>query len=305
MILSDTIPQLLETIGLTVTRTQTLLSLTSFVLLPLCLLKELKSLAPFSLVGISGMFYTTAAMAVRYFGGAYKEGGKLLESVAEKYQPAFGDKGASAVLHPNTFILVSMLSTGFMAHYLAHKFYRELRNKTIPRFQLVVRVSFLIATVIFCSVASLGFLTFGSSCSGLVLNNYSTKDTLMSLSRVAVAISLLTSYPLAFTGVRDGFLDFYGVPQEKRTNSFLNVLTLGLLSVITVLAFLVRDLRIVLAFAGATWGNALTYLFPTYMFMNLARKTPELKKEVPVVITTGLLGLAMGVVGTVRAIKSL
>jgi hypothetical protein len=39
----------------------------------------------------------------------------------------------------------------------------------------------------------LGYLTFGAATDGLILNNYSTKDTLMSLSRVAVAISLVFS----------------------------------------------------------------------------------------------------------------
>ena len=45
-----------------------------------------------------------------------------------------------------------------------------------------------------------GFLTFGKACDGLVLNNYGSTDVLMGLSRVAVAVSLVFSYPLAFTG---------------------------------------------------------------------------------------------------------
>jgi amino acid permease len=207
------------------------------------------------------MIYTTLAMAARYFGEQYKEGGALLESIASQYQPSFGNKGASAVLSPNAFILISMLSTASMSHYLAHKFYRELRNNTIDRFKTVVGVSFFIATLLFAVVASLAFLTFGEASSGLVLNNYSTKDTLMSLSRVAVVVSLLTSYPLAFTGVRDGCLDLAGVAPAKRSNSILNILTVALLTVITVLAHFVRDLTLILSFGGATWGNAVIYLF--------------------------------------------
>ena len=40
--------------------------ITGMTLLPLCLLKNLSGLAPFSLVGIGGMFYTSGAMAIRY-----------------------------------------------------------------------------------------------------------------------------------------------------------------------------------------------------------------------------------------------
>ena len=71
MILADTIKNLLASIGIATTRTQSLMGVTGIVLLPLCLMKNLSSLAPFSLVGIIGMLYTTLAMAIRYFSGAY------------------------------------------------------------------------------------------------------------------------------------------------------------------------------------------------------------------------------------------
>jgi preprotein translocase subunit SecF len=65
MVLSDTVPQLAQAfLGITITRTQALLGVTSFALLPLFLLEGLSKLAPFSLVGIIGMAYTVAAMAM-------------------------------------------------------------------------------------------------------------------------------------------------------------------------------------------------------------------------------------------------
>ena len=304
MILADTVPMLLETAGITITRTQALVGVTSTVLFPLCRLKEMKKLAPFSLVGIIGMCYTAFAMTVRFIGGEYRQGGIFFESMPAHLRPSFGNKGAMASFNSNTFLLVSMLSTAFMAHYNAPKFYLELRNNTIPRYMIVVGASFLISIIMFIVVASLGFLTFGQAASGLVLNNYSTSDTLMSVSRIAVALSLTCSYPLAFGGVRDGVLDFAKVPIAKRSNSFMNVLTIGLLGIITCVAYIIRDLGTVLAFAGATWGNALIYLFPTFMLIQSAKKMPGLQKEVPIAAATGLVGLTMGVIGTIRAVKN-
>ena len=113
MILADTFQNLLKTVGVALTRTQTLFGVTAFILTPLCLLKDLSSLAPFSLLGIMGMAYTAIAMAVRYFGGSYDAvvGGQFANDVA----PAvFGSKGATSVLSPNSFILISMLSTAYM-----------------------------------------------------------------------------------------------------------------------------------------------------------------------------------------------
>lgn len=307
MILAETVRDLFQSAGILVSRTKVLSIMTTFLLLPLCLLKELKSLAPFSLVGIFAMLYTMIAMVYRYMGGSYsiENSGELLESLQSQFQPSFGEKGALAIFSPSTFILVSMLSTATMSHYLADKFYHELRNKTIFRFNIVVLVSFLISILIFAVVASFGFLTFGEACDGSILNNYSTKDTLMSLSRVAVVISLVTSYPLCFTGVRDGTMDLMGVKEENRSNSLHNSLTTGLLSIVTIVAFLSRDLCFIFSLSGATVGTALIYLLPTLMFMRCAKEMPELHKETPFVVATGLLGVVMSVIGTVQAVKQI
>ena len=137
------------------------------------------------------MGYTAVAMAIRYFDGSYKPEGSLLGDVAQKLQPAFGSN--ADVLTSKSLILVCMLSTAFMAHFNAPKFYRELKENTLQRYNSVVSLSFGISILLMSGITMLGFLTFGKSCSGLVLNNYSTKDVLMSGSRVAVAVSLVFS----------------------------------------------------------------------------------------------------------------
>ena len=191
MILADTSTSLLQTAGYTVARTPALLAVTSMILLPLCWMKNLSSLAPFSLLGSLGMGYTAIAMAIRYFGKSYATGGPFV--VAKHLAPKFGTQGASAAASPSVFILISMLSTAYMAHFNAPKFYTELKDNTIARFNTVVSSSFGIAIALFAAVASLGFLTFGSASNGLILNNYANADGLMSLSRIAVFISLVFS----------------------------------------------------------------------------------------------------------------
>jgi amino acid permease len=121
MILSDTIPQLVKAFtGFAITRTQALLSLTSFVLLPLCLMKDLSSLAPFSLLGIAGMTWVTISMTIRFFDGTYSVGGKFYEQLSPQFVPSFEKVGIlDMVSNPNIFLLISMLATSFMAHYSA------------------------------------------------------------------------------------------------------------------------------------------------------------------------------------------
>eukprot|EP00804_Cyclotella_cryptica_P021248 CCRYP_001528-RA/>CCRYP_001528-RA protein AED:0.35 eAED:0.35 QI:0/0.5/0.33/1/1/0.66/3/238/203 len=203
-----------------------------------------------------------------------------------------------------------MLSTAYMAHFNAPKFYNELKNNTIKRYNTVVGTSFGISVLLFALVGSLGFLTFGSASSGLILNNYSTKDILMSLSRVAVAVSIVFSFPLAFVGARDGWLDLLKVPSEKRSNALLNKATFAILSVITLIATQLKELAFIMSFAGATLGNALIYIYPALMFKSAVKKMGEkaskgLRREVPFALFSALLGLVMGSIGTKMALGML
>jgi amino acid permease len=121
MILGDTFKSLFAMAGIMASKTVILWGITGAVLLPLCLLKNLSSLAPFSLVGSLGMMYTAVAMTIRYLGKSYVGSGKFATDCAPALQPAFGSIGASGALTPSAAILVGMLSTAYMAHFNAPK----------------------------------------------------------------------------------------------------------------------------------------------------------------------------------------
>jgi amino acid permease len=181
----------------------------------------------------------------------------------------------------------------------------ELKDNTLPRFNTVVGLSFGISILLMGYITMAGYLTFGRSCSGLILNNYSTNDVWIGASRVAVAISLVFSYPLAFVGMRDGIIDLLKVSAENRTNSYVNVLTVVLLSALTFFACVLKDVSFVLAFGGATLGNALTYVYPALMYSAINKKQGR-KENVGVLVSqiSAVLGIVMGVIGANMAIKN-
>lgn len=294
MILADTLVNLMATIGVAVTRTQSLMGVTGCVLLPLCLLKNLNSLAPFSLVGIMGMLYTALAMGFRYFGGSYAEGGAFFATALAP--PAFGAAGASAALSPQSLILMCMLSNAYIAHFNAPKFFNELKDNTMTRFNQVIGWSFGTSIFLYSIISALGFLTFGSASNGLILNNYSTQDALMSLSRIAVAISITFSYPLIFAGTRDGLLDFFKVAQPNRDNALLNKMTIGILAVVTIMASQLTDLGLVASVGGATFGTALVFIYPAIMFIKTQKG--ENTMETTICKAIAILGVVMGAIGT-------
>jgi amino acid permease len=321
MILADTFSSLLQTTE----RTKVLLGITGAVLLPLCWMKDLASLAPFSLLGVLGMGYTAVAMTKRFLDGSYitpliqsslndegetiettlRAAGALLEHVPHDLKPSFGEAGWRSVFTPNSLILVCMLSTAYMAHFNAPRFYIELKENTMSRYYTVVASSFGLSIVLMGFIAALGFLTFGKAASGLVLNNYAPNDLWMSASRVAVAVSLVFGYPLAFQGCRDGVLDVLRIPEEKKkSNALLNTTTVALLALLTVMAATLKDVSFVLALVGATLGNLLTYVYPAIMYRGVVKKLELPGETVGIVIATlsAVLGIVMGAIGAKMAL---
>ena len=313
-------------------RSNVLLVLTVLILFPLCLINNLSSLAPFSLVGIIGMVYTGIVIGVRYFDGSYKlPHGKFLKDLSgvgigsNKSLPSFATAATSAatsatssspfqfLFNPKSLILISILSTAYIAHFNAPKFYNELKevdtsSNSTPsktrierktssskqkRFHIgVVTTSFMVSILFYGIVSALGYSTFGLSTSAMILNNYSTNDILISISRFCVGISLIFSYPLLFVGLKSGTIDLINqmksiIPQifssaqkknkqqqetpqqlvvtnqQKHSNNKLTVL---LLSIITLLATHITDLTFVASMSGALLGTSLIFIFPTIMF---------------------------------------
>jgi len=70
------------------------------------------------------------------------ETGKFAAELATEYVPRFGSEGWRSAFSSDVAIMISMMSTAFMAHYSAPKFIWELQNNTMARFNRVVALSF-------------------------------------------------------------------------------------------------------------------------------------------------------------------
>ena len=76
--------------------------------------------------------HTAIFMTIRMLDKSYSPGGRFFASVTPVLQPVFGARPHG--LSPLTLVLVSMLSTAYIAHYNAPTFYSELRGPTERRF---------------------------------------------------------------------------------------------------------------------------------------------------------------------------
>ena len=245
--------------------------LSTFVLLPLSLLRDLSALAAGSAIGTAGTIYTALFCFLRFFDGSYKPGGKFFAALSESAQPLFAAPTlAKPLINPSIFVLVSMLASAFLAHYNAPKFYNELAAPTdgsskVAKFNKVVVGGFGAAALIMGSVMAGGFLTFGGASNGLILNSYATADPLAFIARLGIGLSIIFSYPLNFLGLREGVLSMLGMTEEGKKAPVHWGVTLALMLLMNGTSLFLKDLGLVVALGGAILGSALVYIFPALM----------------------------------------
>jgi amino acid permease len=183
--------------------------------------------------------------------------------VAPSAQPVFNQR-PGRFFSKKTFRLLSMLGTSYIAHFNAPKFYSELENPTVTRYNIVVVSAFMIAMCFFSLIMSVGFLTFGGNSLGLILNNYASSDAGASFARLAIGGAILTSYPFAFSALIDGILDLQEVSGDHRSK-LIRPYTAGLLTFLTAVALVSKDVGFVNGLSGALFGCLLLMVLPALM----------------------------------------
>ena len=306
-ILSQTLSSLFQTVGINLSRIECLFLVTLLVLLPLCLLKNLAVLTPFSMLGTAGILLTAGAMVVRCFDGSYQPGGIYFDDIAVEMRPEFGSHNRPFSIQALPFIC--MVFEAYVMHYNSPRFYTELKCATIPRFTGAVGGAFGMSAVIYVIIAGAGFFTFGGNSNGYILNNYSPYDPLATVCRLAVAVSTMATFPIAFIGFRDGILDALEVPPARQTGRNLNALTVVLLTIITVFAVFTTDLGMINAVGGGSLATILVFVFPVLMYekaIQMLGSRASLWEHREVQFAYGLMvfGLIVGFVGVIQSVTS-
>jgi amino acid permease len=269
-------------------------------LLPLSLMRDLASLAPFSVLGLFTVFYTVGFMVFRLFEGSYKPGGKFHDAkqAASQTKPKFYGSGA---VNAKTLVLLAMTVSSLIAHYLAAKFYSGLIDTDLSKFQQMAAIGYSLAVVMSIVSMVAGFLTFGSQSQGLILNNYSNKDPLATLARAGIALAILFGYPFTFAALRDGLWDFVRTSKDARTEQF-SLLTVGLMSILTVSAIALKDVSFVVSLSGSLFGSFLMFTAPALMNIKRLADMPGAALEILFNKFIVVFGSGLNVLGVVITI---
>jgi amino acid permease len=270
IVIGDTFVGILRSAGIEASKPVVLVSMTCCILLPLCSLRNLSVLGYTSLIGSGSMLYTAIFMCVRCADGSYDINGVYVRSSTHLNATV----GSPWHVTPKSLVLACSLSTAFIAHYNAPRFYEQLHAKTAARFSRMVCIAYAIATLFFITVMCAGFFTFGAHADGFVINNYSTDDRLATAARVAIGSSTVFTYPLTFAALHSGASSLLGVrrPQTKPSPTVVvEPSACALLLVITAAALCVDNVAFVNNLGGSLLGAPLMYVFPPLLLVGYCK----------------------------------
>eukprot|EP00629_Pelagomonadales_sp_RCC1024_P006173 CAMPEP_0119260074 /NCGR_PEP_ID=MMETSP1329-20130426/633_1 /TAXON_ID=114041 /ORGANISM="Genus nov. species nov., Strain RCC1024" /LENGTH=457 /DNA_ID=CAMNT_0007259489 /DNA_START=45 /DNA_END=1418 /DNA_ORIENTATION=+ len=273
-------------------------------LFPLSMLRDMKALAPASIIGLSGMLYTAGVCVWRALDGSYVVGkGRhaLALAASGSALPSFG-AGASA---GGALLFVSMLATSYLAHYNAAAYYVELERPTLARYNRVVYGGFAIAVAFFCSLTAAAHATFGKASAGFILNSFAATDAFANAARALVGLAVACTYPLLFKGARDGFFELTKA-SPKAQEDLRTPITVALTALSVLAGIVVTDLGFVVAFGGAVLGSAIIYILPTQIALAAAKKGKLALSGAEKKVCQGVraMGYVLGALGATASVLS-
>jgi len=271
---ADLFAAALPPLGIPMSRDQCLGFFTVFALLPLCLKNDLSALSATSTLSIIMIVFTAFVTCLRAVDGTYVAGGVHHANLQEK--PSFPRRHMYD-LSGDSLVLMNFISMAFLAHYNGNKYYRELEGHSPKRFAQCTSVAMGCTGMFYGIMMFAGYWTFGKSAGGVILDNYAPEDILANMARVGIAFSMIGSFPIMFSGLREAVIDlivifFPSMEDDLAVCWSLNALNITLLTAVTVCAAIFTNVVEIVGLVGAVCGSILIYMLPSLLYVRSLEK---------------------------------
>ena len=276
--------------------------LSTFILFPLCSLKDLSALKSVSAFGILGQLVAMATLAIRLDDKSYFPGGQFFMRKFPIPTAAAAAVIPSSIDNSKWFVLASILSYCMVSHYNAPRYYSELKRRSPKRFLTMASISYALSSLVYIVTMTLGVKVFGARAQSFLLNNFAANDPLGLIARVAFGSSVLASFPLIFLSMRNWFITL--AARRLPVISGRRQMTFILLTFISCLAVFFRDIGVVSSIAGGILGSSVMFIFPPIMYIGAllrnAKKTdtPAPRVKIGVNVFLMLMGGCLAFFGT-------
>ena len=150
------------------TRSSLIVVLSTTVLLPLTLIRDLSALGFTSILGLCAVLYTVGFIIYRALDGSYTLGsGKFIVARSATALTALPNFTTTSPwnLNWNSLVLVSNLGLAFIAHYNGPSYWKSLQpTATSQKFCIISKFAYTILAVLYVVTMIAGYATFGTLC---------------------------------------------------------------------------------------------------------------------------------------------
>ncbi|XP_055619866.1 putative sodium-coupled neutral amino acid transporter 11 [Toxorhynchites rutilus septentrionalis] len=158
------------------------LVVTLFVIIPLCLYKNVSRLAKASFISLACVVIILVTVVYKLLAGDYD----VVPDTPESWRFA----------HSDLIPAVGIMAFAFMCHHNTFLVYQSMKSATLERWEKVTHLSVGFAWLVAALFGIAGYSTFRALSQGDLLENYCWDDDLMNFSRVLFSISILLTFPI-------------------------------------------------------------------------------------------------------------
>lgn len=259
-------------------------------MLPLSLQKDISSLQFSSILGVLSIIFLVVAVAIRSIMHASANG--IPEDISWLIDLSRG---------PDFMLSVPIVMFAFTCQVNVFSIYTELQRPSIRRMKKIVDRATLISFTIYLCIGGVAYLAFGRQLvdrkyKGNILLSFPLNDTLIAISRAAIAFTVAVAFPLNIFPCRFT-IDMMCFANSE--DSWLRhvVVTTSLVLLALLLAIFCPSINVVFGIIGGTCSTIVCFCFPAAFILKL-EDGPLLgpKKIGPLLLLIG--AIMIGVIGT-------
>jgi amino acid permease len=229
-----------------------------FVLYPFSLYKDFNSLKIVSYISFLAMVCMMVVAVYMYVKHHDDESERVDDFYLLNYYEPDGEFHANPWL--GMFLAHPIFLISFTAHYNAPRLFSELENASSTRFALASAIAVFIAFLIYGFFGVISFETYLKMTKPDVLENYPGDAPIAVFARFAMAVVVLTTYPLAFQALKGAVSQFFDEVHSKRLDYALILCT-------AVPAMFIHDIGVVLDYKGSVFGGIVSLLIPATAYL--------------------------------------
>ena len=242
----------------------------SFLILPLCLLKDLSKMSFTSIIGICALAYTILVITFQcpLFYNNFKT--KVYDINNPKTHPNFFSLAPSLRADMNIFQCIATIFFCYACHIGAFPVYKSLKNPTHKRINIVYIGSLLLDFIIYFLVSVCGFLTAPIKQPSLIIyrenNNVIQNDIFMIVAKLSICVCLSMAIPPNYNSFRISFMTlFFGTSEISDKTNY--ILTLSVIGFSTFIGAVYNDILKFISLLGGFIGVVIAFLMPGLLYI--------------------------------------